>query len=73
MVHRYTQSPSDWNQTHIHIRKTKEVESGGRPTPLDQPIRLKSLINNVGFEIEGRNILEMVAQNRKQQTFLRKA
>ena len=73
VVHRYTQSPSDWNQTHIHIRKVKEVESGGRPTPLDQPIRLKSMINNVGFEIEGRNILEMVAQNRKQQTFLRKA
>lgn len=73
VVHRYTQHPSDWNQTHIHIRKVKETESGGRPTPLDAPIRLKSMINNVGFEIDGRNVLEMVAQNRKQQTFLRKA
>jgi len=73
VVHRYTQHPSDWNQTHIHIRKVKETESGGRPTPLDNPIRLKSLKNNVGFEIDDKNVLEMVAQNRKQQTFLRKA
>ena len=72
-IHRYLQHPTDWNQTHLHIRKVKETESGGKPTPLDSPIRLKSMINNVGFEIDGRNILEMVAQNRKQQTFLRKA
>jgi hypothetical protein len=73
VVHRYTQHPSDWNQTHIHIRKVKETESGGRPTPLDEPIKLKSMINNVGFEIDGQNILKTVLQNKKQQTFLRKA
>jgi len=73
VVHRYTQHPSDWNQSHIHIRKTKETESGGRPTPLDEPIKLKSIINNVGFEIDGQNILKTVLQDKKQQTFLRKA
>jgi hypothetical protein len=75
--HRYTQHPSDWNVTHLHIRKTKETESGGRPTPLDNPIRLKSILNNVGFEIDGENILKRVLENKQEQKFaqanLRKA
>jgi hypothetical protein len=75
--HRYTQHPSDWNQTHMHIRKTKETESGGRPTPLDSPVKLRSLKNNVGFEIDGENILEKVLRNKKETKFaqanLRKA
>ena len=75
--HRYTQHPSDWNQTHMHIRKTKETESGGRPTPLDSPVKLRSLKNNVGFEIDGMNILKRVLENKQEQKFaqanLRKA
>ena len=43
----------------IHIRKVKDVDTGGRPTPLDNPIRLKSVINNVGFEINGKNLLDL--------------
>lgn len=73
VIHRYTQHPSDWTQSHIHIRKIKETETGGRPTPLDDPIRMKSIINNVGFEIDGQNILEAVLQNKKANTFLKKA
>jgi len=73
VIHRYTQHPSDWTQSHIHIRKTKETETGGRPTPLDNPIRMRSIKNNVGFEIDDKNILKTVIQNKKANTFLRKA
>jgi len=73
IVHRYKSHPSLWNETQMIISKIKETESGGRPTPLDEPIKLKSMINNVGFEIDGQNILETVLQNKKEQNFLRKA
>ena len=44
----------------IHIRKVKEIETGGRPTSLDNPLRLKSVINNVGYTLGGDNLLEAV-------------
>ena len=47
-------------QSHLHVRKVKEIETGGRPTPMDEPIRLKSLINNVGFEIDGQDIMKSI-------------
>ena len=33
VVHRYSQHSTDWIYTDIHVRKIKELESGGRPTP----------------------------------------
>ena len=36
----------------IHIRKVKDIDTGGRPTPIDNPIRVKSIMNNVGFTID---------------------
>jgi hypothetical protein len=57
VVHRYVQHPTEWFYTHIHVRKVKEVETGGRPTPIDDPIRLKSIINNVGFTCQGSKLL----------------
>lgn len=59
-IHRYTQHPTDWMYTHIHVRKIKDVDSGGMPTFLDEPIRLKSLKNNVGYEIDGRNLVQLI-------------
>ena len=41
----------------IHVRKIKEVETGGRPTPIEEPIRLRMVRNNVGFEFLGVDIL----------------
>lgn len=41
VVHRYVQHPSDWMFTHIHVRKVKETETGGKPTFLDSPIKLQ--------------------------------
>lgn len=59
VIHRYTQHASDWMESHIHVRKVKETDSGGRPTPMDNPIRLRSLPNNVGFQVMGKNILDV--------------
>jgi hypothetical protein len=57
VIHRYSQSETDWIYTHIHVRKIKEMETGGRVTPLDTPLVLQSIIGNVGFKINGRNLL----------------
>lgn len=58
VIHRYTQHPSDWTKSMIHVRKVKEVETGGRPTSMDDPIQFTSIPNNVGFEIDGEKLLE---------------
>jgi energy-coupling factor transporter ATP-binding protein EcfA2 len=58
VIHRYIQHPADWMQSHIHVRKVKEIETGGKPTSIDEPIRFRSIVGNVGFEIDGQPILE---------------
>jgi energy-coupling factor transporter ATP-binding protein EcfA2 len=57
VIHRYTMSPTDWMYSEIHVKKIKEVETGGKPTSLDFPIRMRSLPSNVGFEIGGDNLI----------------
>ena len=44
---------------YIHIRKVKDNDTGGRPTPIDNPIMMKSIKNNVGFEINGKKTLNL--------------
>jgi len=61
VIHRFTQHPQDWIYTDIHVRKIKELESGGRPTPLDSPIRMESTIGNCGFAVNG---LDLVSKER---------
>ena len=69
VIHRYTQHPTDWIQTHLHIRKVKEVETGGRPTPIDNPIVMNSIPNNVGFEIGGKKIIETELKDKEKIPF----
>lgn len=40
-VHRITQHPTDWMITEIHVRKIKDTETGGRPTPIDEPVKFE--------------------------------
>ena len=35
VIHRYIQHPTEWMYNHIHIKKVKEVETGGRPTSME--------------------------------------
>jgi hypothetical protein len=59
VIHRYTQHETDWIFTDIHIRKVKELETGGRPTPLEQPIRIQSMKYNVGYMIGYKNLINL--------------
>ncbi len=59
VIHRYIQHPSEWMNSMIHVRKIKDVDTGGLPTSIDDPIILKSVKNNVGFEINGKNLLDL--------------
>jgi len=43
VIHRYVQSRTDWMDTHIHVRKVKETETGGKPTFIDEPVVLKRM------------------------------
>jgi len=48
-IHRYTSHPTDWIYSMILVLKIKEMETGGRCTPFDEPIKLKMEKNNIGF------------------------
>ena len=48
-IHRLTQHPDEFMITQIHIRKIKEMETGGMPTPRDEPFRLRFLKDQFGF------------------------
>lgn len=58
VIHRYTQHSSEWMFSHLHVRKVKDIDTGGRPTIMEEPIRLRSIKNNVGFEIGGVNYIK---------------
>lgn len=60
VIHRYTQHETDWMYSHIHVRKIKDIDSGGFPTSLDGSIRLRSIKNNVGYEIDGKNLVQYI-------------
>lgn len=71
-IHRYTQHPTDYNLTEVHVRKIKETETGGRPTLKDDPIKFKMEKGIHGFfnPIDGYNPLtnELQKQQRAEQT-----
>jgi hypothetical protein len=48
-IHRLTQHPSDWMITEVHVRKIKDTETGGRPTPLEMPIRFEMYKGGTAF------------------------
>jgi hypothetical protein len=56
VVHRYTQCPTTWMMTEIHVKKVKEVETGGKPTFLTNPV-IFSLEQGTMFMNEGRNAI----------------
>lgn len=62
VVHRYIQHPTEFMYSLVHVRKVKETETGGRPTSIDEPIRLKALRNNVGFSIQNISVLKKIIQ-----------
>jgi len=65
-IHRYTQHPTRWMVSDIHVKKVKETETGGRPTSMDAPISLRMQPKNVAFEIAGKEIIKKNSQQPKE-------
>jgi len=57
-IHRYTSHPTDWIYSNILVLKIKEMETGGRCTPFDEPIKLKMEKNNIGFTFMDKDLLD---------------
>lgn len=57
-IHRYIYDKRDWMYTRMYVSKVKHQELGFRPNSINQPIMWKSIINNVGFEIAGKNLIK---------------
>jgi hypothetical protein len=66
VIHRYSQHPTDWMYSHLHVRKVKEMETGGRPTPMEEPVVMRSKVGNVGFEIAGLDLVKEIRNYNKQ-------
>lgn len=64
-IHRYISHETLWMVSEIHVRKVKDIDTGGRPTPLEDPIRIRSMRNNVGFEINGKSLIEYVKREQQ--------
>lgn len=63
-IHRYTSHPTEWMYSNLYVLKVKENETGGRPTPHEEPIRLKMKVNNTGFEYMQQDILMNKKENK---------
>ena len=66
VIHRYSQHPTDWMYSHLHVRKVKEMETGGRPTPMQEPVVMRSKAGNVGFEIGGFDLVKAIRNKNDQ-------
>lgn len=51
-IHRLTNHPEDYRFSQIHVRKIKEIKTGGMNTPFDKPIILKMNDNGCGFSYQ---------------------
>ena len=67
VIHRYIYHETDWIYSNLYTAKVKNQEMNYKPTPIDDPVKFRSIINNVGFEIDGKNL---VTYNTKEQTNL---
>jgi len=67
VIHRYIYHETDWIYSNLYTAKVKNQELGYKPTPMEDPIKFRSILNNVGFEIDGKNL---VTYNTKEQTDL---
>jgi len=67
-IHRKVQAPDPHTRslTELHVRKVREVETGGQPTPLEEPIRFTINLSHTGFrEWSEQNNLFQTIDNQK--------
>lgn len=54
--HRHTNDPDRWNFTEFHLRKIKELETGGGYTPYDKPFIMEMIPGGCAFkDVDGVN------------------
>ena len=58
IIHRMIASPDSWMYTRMYVAKVKEMSLGYKPTSHESPILFKSILNNVGFEMGGINLIK---------------
>ncbi len=58
VIHRYISSPDAWMYTRLAVCKVKEMSLGYKPTSHESPILFKSILNNVGFQVGGKNLIK---------------
>ncbi|MCW3110529.1 MAG: Phi38:1, partial [Segetibacter sp.] len=56
-IHRLVQHPELWNETQFHMRKVKNTKTGGKPTPMKEPVIFKMQPGGCRFEINGQDII----------------
>lgn len=64
-IHRMTAHETEWMISEIHVKKVKEVETGGKPTSLDNPIKLRMNKGATGFTFGGEDVLHENYENHK--------
>ena len=57
ILHRKVSHETDWMFTEFHSNKVKDVETGGKPTPKDNPVRFRMNENMCGFTVDGRDVV----------------
>jgi hypothetical protein len=57
VIHRYVSDPFNWMYTHVHVKKVKETETGGKPTMINEGVRFKYEYGT-GFTCGGVNPLK---------------
>ena len=55
-IHRITGDPTEWMVTEVHVRKIKDTETGGRPTPYEEPVKLEMYKNQCAFIEKGEGL-----------------
>ncbi len=63
VIHRYLYHPTQYMYGKLFMKKVKEIETGGRPNALDAPIDFKAMVNNVGYEINGKSIIAKIYED----------
>ena len=56
VIHRLTQHPLEWTNTEIHVKKVKEIETGGKTTFMDNPVIFRLNSDTVSFTCYQRGI-----------------
>jgi len=51
-IHRKVQAPDPHTRkmSELHVRKVREVETGGEPTPIEEPIKFVFDLSHTGFK-----------------------